>query len=91
MSLPALVLIGGLLGYPILQAIYYSMTTWDGLTATWIGPSAYATALKNPTFWRVAENNALLLLAVPLAIGIPLAIAALLNDHVTGWRVYRSV
>jgi multiple sugar transport system permease protein len=91
MSLPAIALVAALLGYPILQAVYYSMTTWDGLTATWIGPSTYSTALKNPTFWRVAENNALLLLAVPVAIGVPLAIAALLSEHVTGWRFFRSV
>ncbi len=37
------------------------------------------------------ENNGLLLLAVPVAIGIPLAIAALLHEHVRGWRFFRSV
>jgi len=31
------------------------------------------------------------LLAVPFAIGIPLVIAALLNEHVRGWRFFRSV
>ena len=37
------------------------------------------------------ENNALLLLSIPFAIGIPLGIAALLHSHVRGWRFFRSV
>ena len=80
-----------LLFIPIGQAVYYSMTEWNGLTSTWIGPSTYSAALHDPVFWRVVENNALLLLSVPFAIGIPLIIATLLNEHVRGWRVFRSV
>jgi ABC-type sugar transport system permease subunit len=91
LSLPAVALLIALLGVPIGQAIYYSMTQWNGITATWIGPSAYASALTDPILWRVLQNNALLLIAVPFAIGIPLAIAALLNEHVRGWRFFRSV
>ena len=91
LSLPAVIIVVALLAIPIGQAVYYSMTTWDGITATWIGPSAYVTALTDPIFWRVIENNVLLLLSIPFAIGIPLAIAALLHEHVRGWRFFRSV
>ena len=91
LSLPAVIVVVALLGIPIGQAVYYSMTTWDGITATWIGPSAYTAALTDPIFWRVIENNALLLLSIPFAIGIPLGIAALLHEHVRGWRFFRSV
>jgi len=91
LSLPALALVIGLLAVPVGQAVYYSMTQWNGITTTWIGPSTYSALVKDPIFWRVLENNALLLLAVPVAIGIPLAIAALLNEHVRGWRFFRSV
>ncbi len=91
MSIPAVAVVVGLLVIPIGQAVYYSMTDWNGITSTWIGPHAYVTVLRDPTFWRVVENNALLLLAVPFAIGIPLIIATLLNEHVRGWRVFRSV
>ncbi len=91
MCLPAIAVVLSLLALPIGQAVYYSMTDWNGLTSTWIGPSAYVTALKNPIFWRVIENNALLLLAIPFAIGIPLGIAALLNEHVRGWKTFRSI
>ncbi len=91
LSIPAVALVVALLGVPIGQAVYYSMTQWNGITATWIGPSTYSSTFTDPIFWRVLENNALLLLAVPFAIGIPLAIAALLNEHVRGWRFFRSV
>ena len=91
LSLPAVILVLALLGLPIGQAVYYSMTTWNGVTATWIGPSTYSSTFTNPIFWRVLENNGLLILAVPFAIGIPLAIAALLHEHVRGWRFFRSV
>lgn len=80
-----------LLIVPIGEAVYYSMTNWDGLTAQWIGPSTYLTLFQNPTFWRVLENNGLLLLSVPVAMIVPLCIAAMLHEHVWGWKVFRSV
>ncbi len=92
LSVPAIVLVAALLWVPIGQAVRYSMTTWDGYSApTWIGPSAYTSAFSDPIVHRVLENNALLLLAVPFAIGIPLVIAVLLHEHVRGWRFFRSV
>ena len=91
LSLPAVALVVALLAVPIGQAVYYSMTIWNGITKTWIGPSTYRSTFTDPIFWRVLENNGLLLLAVPVAIGIPLGIAALLNEHVRGWRFFRSV
>jgi ABC-type sugar transport system permease subunit len=92
LSIPAIVLVGALLWTPIVQAVRYSMTSWNGYTApVWIGPSAYTSAFNDPIVRRVLENNALLLLAVPFAIGIPLIIAALLHEHVRGWRFFRSV
>jgi len=91
MSIPAFALVAFLLGIPIFQAVYYSFTDWNGITATWIGPSTYWTEFKDPQFWRVLENNLLLLLAIPFAILIPMAIAFLLNERVPGWRFFRTV
>jgi ABC-type sugar transport system permease subunit len=92
LSIPAIVLVAALLWAPIVQAVRYSMTTWNGYSApVWVGPSAYSSAFGDPIVRRVLENNALLLLAVPFAIGIPLVIAALLHEHVRGWRFFRSV
>jgi multiple sugar transport system permease protein len=67
------------------------MTKWNGLSTHWIGPSTYIKEFSNPIFWRVMQNNALLLFSVPVAIIIPMGIAFLLNEHVYGWRFFRSV
>lgn len=91
LSAPAFLLVALFLGIPIVQAAYYSMTDWDGLTTEWIGPSAYLRVFQNPIFWRVLQNNALLMLAVPVAIVVPLGIAAILHERVFGWRFFRSV
>ena len=90
-GIPALLFVFFLLGIPILQSIYYSMTKWNGLSTHWIGPSTYIKEFSNPIFWRVMQNNALLLFSVPVAIVIPMGIAFLLNEHVYGWRFFRSV
>lgn len=90
-SLPVLALVGGLLLVPIGQTVYYSFTQWDGLTATWVGTSTYSRLLYSPDFQQVLKNNAMLLLAVPVAIGIPLVIAFLLSTHLPGWRLFRTV
>lgn len=91
LTVPALVLVALLIAWPIVQAVYYSMTNWDGLTTQWIGPSAWWQALHNPTMWRALENNALLLLAVPVALAIPLAVAVMLHQRVAGWKLFRSI
>jgi ABC-type sugar transport system permease subunit len=90
-ALPAIVLVLGFIAVPIGQAVYYSMTQWDGVTSTWIGPSTWSNALHDPTLWTALRNNALLLLSVPFALGIPLAIAVLLHQRVAGWRIFRSI
>ncbi|MHB1733960.1 MAG: carbohydrate ABC transporter permease [Ferrimicrobium acidiphilum] len=91
LALPGMIVVFVLLLIPIGEAIYYSMTNWNGISSTWVGPSTYVKLFENPIFWRVAENNGMLLLSIPIAIGIPLMIAALLHEHVWGWRFFRSV
>jgi multiple sugar transport system permease protein len=76
---------------PIGQTIYYSFTTWDGFTSRWVGVDTYRQLFANPEFVRVLENNATMILAIPVAIVLPLAVAFLINSHVRGWRFFRSV
>lgn len=90
-TLPVAALIGTLLLLPIGQAVYYSFTDWDGSTSHWIGAATYSHLFHNPEFVRVLENNVTMVLAIPLAILIPLSVAFLLNEHVPGWRFFRSV
>jgi len=90
-ALPAIALVIGFIGIPIGQAVYYSFTQWDGSTSTWIGTSTWTQAFHNSNLWTALENNALLLLSVPFALGLPLGIAVLLHQHVAGWRIFRSI
>ena len=89
-ALPIVILELVLLGLPVAQAFYYSLTNWDGLTATWVGVGNYQRLFGDPTFWQIVGNNLLLLASIPVAILIPLLVAYLLNERVTGWRFFRS-
>ena len=89
-ALPVIILELVLLAIPIFQAVYYSFTRWDGIQSTWIGINNYQRLFSDPNFWRVVLNNLILLAAVPIAILIPLLVAYLLNEHVLGWRFFRS-
>ena len=90
-TLPVAFLIGSLLLIPIGQTFYYSFTNWDGFTSHWIGFTAYTNLFHNPEFVTVLENNAVMLLALPISIVLPLAVAFLLNTQLRGWRIFRSV
>jgi len=89
-ALPVIVLELLLLGIPIVQAVYYSFTRWDGIQSTWVGINNYQRLFGDPNFWRIVLNNLILLACVPIAILIPLLVAYLLNEHVLGWRLFRS-
>ena len=57
-----------LLLIPIGQTFYYSFTNWDGFTSQWVGIAAYRRLFHNPEFATVLENNAVMVLAIPVAI-----------------------
>jgi multiple sugar transport system permease protein len=90
-SLPVVVLVGAMLLLPVGQTVYYSFTNWDGFSSKWIGTTNYSHLFHNSEFIRVLENNAMMILAIPVAILFPLAVAFLINSHVRGWRFFRSV
>ena len=81
-ALPVIILELVLLALPVAQAFYYSLTNWDGIKATWVGVGNYQRLFGDPTFWLLAS--------IPVAILIPLLVAYLLNERVTGWRFFRS-
>ena len=65
---------------------------WDGFTSQWIGLAAYRRLFAQPRVRdRCSRTTAILVLAIPIAIMLPLAVAFLINSHVRGWRFFRSV
>lgn len=90
--LPALLLISGLLLYPIIYAIFVSFNrTVNGIQFDWIGLDNYARLLRDPTLWRVLGNNFVFLISVPLVIIAALFTATLIYEEVWGWRFFRVV
>ena len=80
--------------YPALASLYYSFTNFKILqTPRWVGLDNYANLLKDPVFWKSIGNTLYLtLVGVPLAIGVALGIALLLNNRtVRGLGVFRTV
>jgi len=90
-SLPVVALVGSLLLLPIGQTVYYSFTNWDGFSSKWIGTANYSHLFHDSEFIQVVENNAMMILAIPVAILLPLGVAFLISSHVRGWRLFRSV
>ena len=89
-TLPGVALIGSLLLLPIGQTVYHSFTNWDGITSKWVGASTYSHLFHRPEWVQVLENNAMLVLAIPVAIIVPLSVAFLVNAKIPGWRFFQD-
>jgi multiple sugar transport system permease protein len=78
--------------YPIFQGLYVSLTRWDLATPPrFIGLANYAGLLRDTLFLTALRNTALFVaLNAPLAVGIPLGLALLVNDPIHGRAIFRS-
>jgi multiple sugar transport system permease protein len=78
--------------YPIFQGLYVSLTRWDLATPPrFIGLGNYTALMRDTLFLTALRNTALFVaLNVPLAVGIPLGLAMLVNDPIHGRAIFRS-
>jgi len=86
--LPALAVYALFVVLPVLQAVFYSLFRWDGVTGDmrFAGAGNYLWLVRNPVFWRALGHNALLVV-LSLAIQLPVAMAlAVLLSYVTRGR-----
>ncbi len=93
-ALPALIVYVTFLVYPAMQSLWFSLTDWDGLSATYnfVGVDNYASMTKDPVVIQAMINNVIwtiVTITVPVAIGLTLAI--LLNGKVRGKPVLRLI
>src|SRR5918996_4890739 len=93
-ALPALVVYVGFLVYPALSSLWFSLTDWDGLSATYnfVGLENYAKLPSDPVVVTAVRNNLIwtvVTIAVPTVVGLALAIA--LNGKVHGKPILRLV
>ncbi len=91
LALPTLLVLAGLLGYPIVKMIVLSFQhltlrdLWTGRTPPWAGLDNYRKVLSDPLFWTVVTRTlGIATVCVVLSVGIGLAVALLMR-RVSGW------
>lgn len=93
--LPALLVLGVFVVWPMLRAAYWSFTNADLLAterATWIGGTNYSDLLTDPRFQRAFANTALFaLMVVPLQTAAAFLLALWVNRPEPAWRWLRVV
>src|SRR5215208_5893674 len=91
---PALFLFTLFVALPIGEAAWYSFYNWNGFGTpeTFVGLKNYELLFQNRAF-RIALINNLLIIAVSLAIQLPLAlgVAILLADRIRGTVTFRMI
>ena len=81
------------IAFPVLFALYMSLTQWDGITdPQFIGLQNFVSIFQDQIFW-ITMRNTLIYTAVTVPVGIllSLGVAQLLNQRVRGLRFFRTV
>ena len=90
--LPLVALVAVCVGLPLGQAVYYSFTSWDGLTATYVGLSNYTNSIfNNPNIEQIIVNNVVILLSIPIGVAVSFLLAYVLHRGVWGGRAFRAI
>ena len=91
--LPALLLLGLTVFWPVLQAFYLSLTNYIDLSQPpqWIGIGNYRRLLADKVFWQTLGNTLLYLICVvPILVIFPLGLAILVNRKLRGMNWFRA-
>ncbi len=90
---PAAVLVGGLLGFPLLLGVLLGFKDATiGEPGTFVGLENYRYLLTDPVLGITALNTALYtLVTIVFKLGLGLSLALILNQRFAGYRFWRSV
>jgi multiple sugar transport system permease protein len=88
---PALLVVVGVMIYPVIFALYISFTKSDGVNFDWVGLGNYLDLVQDPIVQQVTLTNILFLISVPLVIFLAIIVAVLLFEKVRGWKFFRVV
>jgi ABC-type sugar transport system permease subunit len=88
---PAVALILGIFGYPIVRIFVESFLSPTATRGTSVGLANYGFVIDDPVFWKSAGNNVFLLAGVPVMTVLALVFAVVLFDRIRGWRIYRTL
>ena len=91
--LPALILYLVFMVYPFFQSIYFSFTSWNGVTAVkeWVGLANYRELIGDDLFWLSLQHTVIWVIVgtiAPIVIGMLLAI--LLWRRPKGFTLFRT-
>jgi putative chitobiose transport system permease protein len=90
--LPALVLLGIFVVYPIIAVIYYSFTDYDIATPpVWVGLANYAKLLDDDTFRLALVHSFIYLLVTPILIFLSIVLAIIVNRRMRGIHIFRAL
>lgn len=90
-TLPAFLVVVGLLFYPIGYAIWISFLKTDGVTSKFIGLKNYVDIFAAPLVHEVFFTNLKFLAAIPFVIFFGTLTAVLLYQEIYGWKFFRVV
>jgi multiple sugar transport system permease protein len=79
--------------WPVLQTFYFSFTKWGAFGRyRWTGLANYQQMIQDPQVWGALTNTLIYtLLSVPVSIFLAILVAVLLNQHIRGVGIYRTL
>src|SRR6478609_5527495 len=90
--LPALVLLGIFVVYPIIAVVYYSFTDFDIATPpVWVGLDNYAKLIDDDTFRLALVHSFVYLLVTPILIFLSIVLAIVVNRRMRGIHIFRAL
>ena len=89
---PALVLLGIFVVYPIIAVIYYSFTEYNIVQPpVWIGLENFKNLFADSTFWLALTHSFVYLLVTPILIILSIGLAIVVNRKLRGIQIYRAL
>lgn len=90
--LPAILIIGVFVFYPLVRVILYSFQSYNIFTPPqWVGTENYANILKDKDFYSAFKNTVLyFIVVVPILVFLPVFVAILVNNKLKGIKFFRA-
>lgn len=90
---PALILLSLFVFYPTVRLICDSFYVWDGMGArTFVGFQNYRMLVVDDEFWQTVKNSFVFIIgSVPTGMAISLAMALLIQKHLIGRDIFRTI
>ncbi len=90
--IPALVVLGIFVIYPIIAVVYYSFTDYDIVRPpVWVGLDNYQALVQDDTFWLALVHSIVYLIVTPILIVLAIGLAIIVNRGLRGIHIYRAL